>query len=780
MEIFTILKANIRHRKGSFFSIVMLMIIIAMSLTAVLSLKENCLKSIEDSHEIAGTGDALVYILDRRFTEELKRSVENHEMVESVVDDRAVITERAAAGENETDNHWMLMKVNDHIRVFNENLTDYEDEILPPAKGEIYVPQGILTSLGCQVGDKLEIETIGGAYEFMIAGVVLEPMNGSAVIGYKQVFVSDEDFEQILSAVIARETEEKASDAHVLMIYKKEDCTLTDTQFRRQLNLDTGITDNGFGSLTRSMAIHYTSLFTEIICAILFIFIVLLLVIVLIVMGHSISTGIEMDYVNLGVLKAQGFEKGKIRLTFILQYVIAELIGAVAGMLFAIPLLYVLGNVFQPITAVIAENQISFGKSLGLILAVMVISGIYIFAVTYKIGKISPVRAISGGADEIYFDSRMNTPICKRGLSVSLAFRQLISGKRRYVAAIAVVSILVFFMMTIMILGNVMTSKTALESMGMLYTECDIHFDNEISDEKLSEIEEEVEKITAIEKKYYMTSVYFSVNGEEIVSNVYRNPEVIMTTEGRAPLYENEIVITDILAEELDLELGDEVTVGYQGNKEQYIITGVYSNISDAGQNFAMSLEGSEKIGFDYVFYGRYSLSDPEKRFEVEQALKERFGDILEVTAIRATNLLDETYGIAINAMKAVIFSFSVIFALIVVMMMCAKAFAKEKTDIGIYKAMGFASSALRLQFAFRFLLVAVLGSGVGAVLSILFSGKILSTVLRSMGIANFAVEWNAFTLFVPMGVICVCFFLFSYAVSGKIRKIGVRRLVTE
>lgn len=780
MEIVTLLKANIRHRKGSLFSITMLMLIIAMSLTAVLSLKENCLKIIEDAHEIADTGDAVVFISDRRLTEELKHSIENHEMVERVVDYGAVITEKAAAGKNETTNSWMLMKVHENIRLFSENLTGYEDKIQPLAKGEIYVPQGVLTSLGCQVGDKMKIETIGGEYEFVIKGVVLEPMNGSAVIGYKQVFVSDEDFEQMLSAVKVRETEEKTSDAHVLMIYKSEDCTLTDTQFRRQLNLDTAITDHGFGSLTKTMSIHYTNLFTEIIGAILSVFILLLLVIVLIVMGHSISTGIEMDYVDLGVLKAEGFGKGKIRLVFVLQYVLAELIGAVAGILLAIPLTQILGNVFQPITAVIAENHVSLSKSLGLITIVIAVSAVFIFAITHKIGKISPVRAISGGADEIYFDSRIKTPICKRGLSVSLALRQLISSKRRYVATIAVVSILVFFMMTIMILGNVLTSKTAVESMGGIYTDCDIHFDNDVSDEKLAEIEAEVEKITSIEKKYYMTWVYFSIDGEETMSCVYRNPEVIMTTEGRAPLYGNEIVITDILAEELNLELGDEVTVGYQENKESYIITGIYSNLNDTGMNFAMSLEGAKKIGFDYVVYGGYSLEDPEKRFEIEKVLNDRFGDILEVTAISNTNLLDETYEIAINAMRVVIFSFSIIFALVVVIMTCAKAFAREKKDIGIYKAMGFDSSVLRLQFAFRFLLVAVLGSAVGAVFSILFSGKILTTILRSIGVTSFVVEWNAFTLFVPIGVICVCFFLFSYIAAGRIKKIEVRQLVTE
>ena len=47
MEVFTLLRANIRHRRGSFVSIIILMMIISMSFTAIFSLKDNCISSIE-------------------------------------------------------------------------------------------------------------------------------------------------------------------------------------------------------------------------------------------------------------------------------------------------------------------------------------------------------------------------------------------------------------------------------------------------------------------------------------------------------------------------------------------------------------------------------------------------------------------------------------------------------------------------------------------------------------------------------------------------------------
>jgi len=48
MEILTLVKANIRHKKGAFFGIAILMTILSMSLTAILSVRENCTVSVEN------------------------------------------------------------------------------------------------------------------------------------------------------------------------------------------------------------------------------------------------------------------------------------------------------------------------------------------------------------------------------------------------------------------------------------------------------------------------------------------------------------------------------------------------------------------------------------------------------------------------------------------------------------------------------------------------------------------------------------------------------------
>lgn len=780
MEILTLVKANIRHKKGAFFGIAILMTILSMSLTAILSVRENCTVSVENAYEASGAGDLIVNIADKRFTDELKTAVETNPLVDHTEIYTAVQSNKASVNDNENTNNWMLLKMHDGIRLYNDALDGYETQIPPLKQGEVYITQGIQTTLECSVNDKITISTISGDYEFLIKGIVVEPVFGAFPIGWKQVFISDEDFEEMLAAATAAETDDATGVVRVCNIFQADSSDLSLGEFRRQLNLDTGILDNAFGSLTRDMSMHYTLLFPNIITSVLVVFIGMLLVIVLIVMGHNISAGIEMDYGNLGILKSQGFHTGKIRLVYLLQYLLAEITGSVIGVILSLLIIRPLGNVFQPITGILAESSVQLGESLLILSGLLVVSVFFVLVLTRKIGRISPMRALSGFKNEIYFDSRIKAPVSGRFLLSSLALRQFTSCKRRYASAFLVVSILVFFMSTITLLGNALNSKSALESMGAISTEVGVDFKETPDDTLLHEMEQVVEQYSPILQKYYMNHLYVSLEGEELYCLIYQDPDAIVTTRGRAPLYDNEIVITEIIAEEFGIGIGDTVTVSYHSEKHDYLISGIFQSINDAGRVFAMSLDGGKQLGITTIFDAGYSLKNRDQCVEIAEALNKAFPEKIEAKSYEYETFLGETVNIAIDAMKLVIYSFSILFALVVVVMVCSRAFIQEKTDIGIYKALGFTSPKLRLQFAVRFLIVAAIGSVSGTLLSVLFSGRLLSTLLRSMGITRFIVNFTPFTLLLPIVLICICFFAFAFLASRKIRKVEVKNLIAE
>lgn len=112
--------------------------------------------------------------------------------------------------------------------------------------------------------------------------------------------------------------------------------------------------------------------------------------------------------------------------------------------------------------------------------------------------------------------------------------------------------------------------------------------------------------------------------------------------------------------------------------------------------------------------------------------------------------------------------------------MICSRTFVREKIDIGIYKALGFTSRNLRLQFAVRFLIVAIFGIIIGTTLSLTLSEKLLSHLLRSMGIVNFVIDYRFITVFLPIAAVALCYFLFAYMAAGKTKRVEVRNLITE
>jgi ABC-type transport system, involved in lipoprotein release, permease component len=783
MEILTILKANIRHKKGSFLSIVLLMAMISMALVSIISVTNNIYDGIIDAHERMQTGNIICMIDKNKLTEELLSDVERHALVDRVETVETIAASALTYRGNEYGNDIFLREDCEGYRLFNQKGTGFQKEIPTLRQGEIYISQGIKTTLSCGEGDAVTITVASGSYDFTIAGIIEDPELGAQTIGWKNIFLSWKDYEKLYSEVdkLAKPEENYATIVTQLSIDRVDGSSMTDARFARQVNLDTKIIDMGIGSLIKDLMVNYTYLFPKIICMILMVFLILLFVAVVVVMCHSLSAGIEMEYTTFGVMKAQGFVKRKIRIILAAQYLMAEIGGMLLGAAAAVPLCRGLGNIFQPITGIVPRRSVSLGECTLILCAVLGISVLCILLITRKISKIMPVRAIAGGKNEIYFDGRCHVAIRKKLFSVTLAFRQFTSNMKQYLGVGAIVAMLVYFMAAMMVLVNVITATSAWEAMGIDYSDLDISFEKGVTKQELGKVEESLGKICKYQISYQSCgNSYLSVDGEQMMACIYSDGEFIKAvSEGRNIRYDNEIVMTEIAADNLGLNIGDKVSVGYRDKKAEYIICGLNQHMNDAGVNFSMTMGGAVRI-FDEakLHYAGYILEDKSLGEKAAARLSEQYGELLTVEYDDAP--MDETYQLAINAMTLVVYIFSVIFSMIVVHMVCSKAFIRERRDIGIYKALGFTAGRLRLQFAVRFSMVAAFGAVAGCGLAALFAEGMLSAILRQIGISNFQMTFRFSTFAVPILLICACFFLFSYTASRKVKRVEVRELVQE
>jgi ABC-type antimicrobial peptide transport system permease subunit len=210
------------------------------------------------------------------------------------------------------------------------------------------------------------------------------------------------------------------------------------------------------------------------------------------------------------------------------------------------------------------------------------------------------------------------------------------------------------------------------------------------------------------------------------------------------------------------------------GKNSEYVISGFCKNTFFA----AMNLDGAKKLDINNIDQANYNLRNPEKGDEVAEAIKQKYGERLEAKC--DAEIGGEIIDTALNGIRLSISIFAVLFAFITVSMVCKKAFIQEKIDIGIYKSVGFRSNDLRLQFALRFLIVAVLGSVLGVMISLLLSGRFILLILSSLEITEFPFGFTATMILIPVISICFCFFVFAYIISRKVKSVEIKDLVTE
>ena len=783
MEILTLLKANWKRKKGAFVGILLLTAIIVAMMSSIFSVRDNYQAGMQRAFFESGSGDIVTYIRPENFTEEMRSLVEGNELVDHVDYHEAVLAQGIGTEKNFDREMHFAMEMREGIRLFNKNLDGFVSEIPPLLQGETYLPLGLRSKINCEVGDVVSLALYSDENaDFTVKGFVQEPAQGSLTVGYKQVFLSHEDYQRIWESYDIPELAERTVTVNVLMIHQAKGSLLSASKFQRQLNMETKIIALSVGSINRDQSIRYSTLMPDVVIDIVQAFSLLLFVVILIVISHSIGTEIEIDYVTLGILKAQGFTVRKLRTLFLLQYLLAQAIGILLGGLTAIPIAKMIGHGCMMITGVLPEKGMSVGKALIFIVSILSVSVILILIKTRKVAEISPVKAISGGKEEIFFDSRLNLPIHKKLLSASLSLRQITSAAKSYWGTVCIAAILAFSMITVTLTGNLLSSNSALRAMGMVVPDMEVYYtdmDVDISWEKIDEIAESYSKI---EEKNFWVNSYASVNGENLYLQVFAYPEYMQgILKGRAPLYDNEIVITEMVADMLEIGMGDEVTVTKGDREAEYIISGIFQSANDSGTTFAMGMSGAEKLA-DITMYSRYYvLADQAAADVIAEEIARQYGDLLEVKVIKDSDDLDmREFDMVVSLLKTVIYSFSILFALVVVAMVCNKAFIRERRDIGIYKSIGFTAKHLRIGFALRFLWIGMLGAGLGTILSILLSDKLLGIILRLIGLSKVILHYTWASLLVPAAAVCLCFTLFAYMASHKIKRVATSELIAE
>lgn len=783
METKTLLKANIKQHKGSLAGIFILMLLVAAALGTVLTVWSNSGRYIQNEMQRAGFGELTAWISGVPDTETLIDSIQSLSEIDRAQAQPLIYANYTINGQ-ESDSEGQLITYipqENRYRFFSEDLSGYTAQPDRILQGEVYISPSMLSMFGVQIGDEITfpIARAGRNLTLKVKGFYEDPFMGSSMIGMKGFLISEEDREIALSILQNAGIDALARDGAMLHIFPTADNRLTVSELNRLLNEQTAVSEYSEDVHSKEVIQGFMLILQNAFSGLLLAFVAVLLLAVIVVLSHSIGSTIATDSVNMGILKTMGLTAGKLRQLQLIQYTLSIISGLLFGFIAAVPLSRFAADATLTTTGIRIPTELPLFESLlscGLILLLLTA---FILLRTRKIGRISPMKVIRGETDSENEKTIQTPSIFGRWVSMGLAFRQLMSHKGRYIGALAVAVLLVFFASLVgrMNVWLGADGKGMMDAFNPADHDIGVQSFGELTQE---EFENTIRSFTDITDTYVLAMPTVAVNGVDYTANVIDQPERFHLLAGRTCSADNEIVLTEFVAASFGVSIGDTVTVRGDSGTGEYIVSGIYSCANDMGDNVGMSREGYLKIGRDHpnLWCWHYFLADPTQKAAITETLENTYGGDIHVHE----NTWPGLFGI-ISAMRMLIvlmYGMVILFILIVTAMTASKIISSEQKDLGIYKAIGFGTNRLRLTFALRFGMVALLGSIIGIIAASALTDPLVSAIMKLAGISNFTSSVSVRSALLPAGIVTVLFVVFGWLAAGKIRKIKLTVLIGE
>lgn len=760
-----------------------LLILVSVSLATVLSVWSNSSRFVTDEMNRLGFGEMTAWVSGLSQPDELAEEITSLEDVERV-GVQSLIYSEYAIGEQTSDSEGQLITYDPQAypyQIFTDDLSGHQEGNAQIAPGEIYVSPSLSSMFGVQIGDAITfpIGRNGADKSFVVKGWFEDPFMGSSMIGMKSFLISEQDYNEIAEMISDSGHNALARIGYMLHILKAEDSALSTAQLNASLNQNTNLAS--FAEFTHSRAALSGFMLTlqNVFTGLLLAFVVILLLVSLVVLSHSIGSTIEQDYRDMGILKTMGFTVRKLRILQLLQYLTGILSGVAVGVLVSIPVSALVSHMTVTTTGLLIPTALPVGGCLVVFLMILCLLCGFIWLKTGKIKSIAPCQAIRGGAEQAAKETGNTLPIRKRGLGFWLAMRQLLTGKKRYVSACLVAMLLVFFAS---LLGriNVWLGPNG-EGLMEAFHPADLHMAVQpMGETGIEDVEQTIEQYTSIADRYMLGMPSVSVNGIDYTANVITDSQRFHLLQGRTCQNPNEVVLTEFVASDLGVRVGDTITVAASLGSAEYRVTGIYQCANDMGANIGMNREGYDQIGEESptMWCTHYFLADPELQPQIMQALEDTYGGDVYLHE----NSWPGLYGIlsAMQLMMIFLYGIVAVFVLIVTLLTAGKLLFAEQKDLGIYQALGFSSGQLRFSFALRFGLASLLGSVLGTALSAALTDPLVAFFMRMQGISNFSSQPGVESVLLPATAVVLLFTAFAWMAAGRIKKVRLSALLTE
>jgi len=621
--------------------------------------------------------------------------------------------------------------------IYNQN-----DELLKLKDGEIAIPYGLKEASGLEIGETMSIMKEGVSKEFTVAYYLKDVTLGSDMMGIKRIIINENDYAKYIK------TKETVS-IKLWSVMKNEG--YSDIEVAKSFGTASIANLVNFDNST----ITATYIMDILIAGIMIIVSIFLILISFLVLRFTIVFTVQEDYKEIGVMKAIGIKNKGIRRIYIIKYLSISLIGGVIG--FFLSFLYT-NIMMQRISKriIMQTTYISYILAVGSVAFIIVITMMFCMMCSRKINKMSAIDAIRQGGTGERFSASRKLKLSKRHLMSTqtyLALSDLISGFKRFI-----ILMITFLFGTVLIIVpinviNTLSSGEILQVMGLPKFDVSI-YSNEIFTRALDSNEKEfIKYIDEIEQDISVIGVNVDLHGEagwminiyagEVANNISvmcfkafnYSTEKGTYLKGMAPKLPNEIAISTIVAQNLDVTIGDTISCSIQGKNNEFIVTALFQSMNNMGKSirlseaYEMTLEGCSGISV----LGLFTDSKSNIKSNI-QLLKEAFPELdikssTEYASDTLGNVTDQIDGMR-NLILLIVLGINFLITCLLVKMLVTK----EKPEIAMLKSIGFKNRDIRKWQVIRIAIILVVSIILGVILANTTGSLLTSGIFRFMG----------------------------------------------
>ncbi len=782
-----LVKSNIRKDRAVL--TVFLLIIILSAMLLQTGLFVNRYDSLYDEKkEAAGIGDVVVFVYGNKDTisetMDSLDSVSRYTMSDIIRPEEEDISSEAG-NINESRDDAILHPLSG-VHAEGCRFISRDDTI---SGKKIYLTVYYAHANNLKIGDDIRFSNdIIGTRDYTVAGIYEELQQGSQY-SWNAFMFEDEEFYEMRR--LADEASEKGTafigQTEVVVSYR--DGVSVDDGQRETINALNKTAVSTYSYTIDLAKAGYVSV-TNILAAFMTVFSLIAMMVCLVMIIFTINNNIDRDVRNIGALRAVGYTTRQVREALLLEYMMIGLTGTAVGIGISYILMPVIDrSLLRSVSGMVWENRFYPGMSgmiLGGLLAAM---ALVVIISTGKLRHLHPATALRFGLQANTFKKNHLPLATTRGrLNPLLAAKSMLQSRSQNLIVLGIVTVVGF--MTIfsgILFYNTRVDISRFQRLVNGDVPDAVVDVNAKDEDEYNSLRDRIAELPGVSQAYGLNWHNISVQGRETFTFFTDRPEYLEcgVYEGTMFREANEAVIGRLLAEKLNISIGDEIEVECSGQTARFIVTGFQQAVVNMGERVFISTEGAMRLGIPTDFSAiriRLSDADAENVDQILASAKDLLGD--KCTGIhneyRYQRSSDNLTMFATLLLILLLILVNVAIIYLVIKLLLKTIFIRKEKEFGIKKAVGFTSRQLRLQLALSLFPVSLIAALAGAVLGFFLVNPLVSVVLGGFGIASADFLISPALIGITILVIAVLVFGMTYLMSGRMKKVSAYNLIQE